>query len=132
MLNLQVTIKQRETTHTRFTELVTDIIPISSAPSDAVVEKLFIPNSLRKLNPVAPSKLMNDDPTMWEAMMEANKSHTAYQITMAVYAETVSQLEITLCQKHIRSKFYNLVSTLALANIMTKKTMPEALRLTCN
>ena len=96
MLNLQVTIQQRETTHTRFTELVTDIIPISSAPSDAVVEKLFIPNSLRKLNPVAPSKQMNDDPAMRVAMNAADKAHEAYQITMADHEKTNSELEIPL------------------------------------
>ena len=88
--------------------------PSNDVAIDTGVEKLSIPNLLWKLNPVAPSKLMNDDPKMEAAMVEANKSHATYQILMAVHTKTVSQLEITLRQKHLRSKFYGFVAMLAL------------------
>ena len=123
MLNLWATIKQREKTHTRFTQPVTAAAPANGAASDAETPKPFIPNSLRKLNPVAPSKQMNDDPAMRVAMNAADKAHGAYQITMAEHAKTISELEISLRKKQLRSKFYDFVATLALAYVVTKKTL---------
>ena len=128
MLNLRATIKQREETHTRFTQTVTAAAPTNGAASDAEAPKPFIPNSLRKLNPVAPSKQMKDDPAMRETMNAAAKAHEAYQITMEEHAKTISESEISLCKTQLRSKFYDFFATLALAYVVTKKTLAEDLR----
>ena len=123
VLNLQATTKQREKNHARFTQPVTAAMPDNGLASDAEAQKPSIPNSLRKIKP--------------HGSIQANEwwsRHTGSYGWSRQSTRSLSNHDGGACKeiqwirnistpKQLRSKFYDFITALALAYVVTKKKM---------
>ncbi len=128
MLDLRVTIKQREKSHARFEK------PSTDATTGAVLNdkdgnpQPFIPISLRSKCPIKASNAMNDEPLMAALLENAKQAHAEHVNKMTEYAKQASRMEISLRSRQLRHKIYNLQETIALSRLIILECsggMPE-------
>jgi len=118
MLDLRVTIKQREKSHARFEKPSTDATT-GSVLNDKDGNPLpFIPISLRSKCPIKASNAMNDEPLMAVLLEKAKQAHAEHISKMTSYAQQASRMEISLRTRQLRHKMYNLQETIALSRLI--------------
>ena len=116
MLDLRVTIKQREKSYARFDKPLTDATTGAVRNNEAGQPLPFIPSSLRSKCPIKASTQTNNDTQMNKLLEDAAAAHAAYQVEMTAFAKHAGKLEITLRQTKLRHLLYDLVETIALAH----------------
>ena len=116
MLDLRVTIKQREKSYARFEKPMTDATTGAVKNNEAGEPLPFIPSSLRSKCPIKASKQTDNDTEMNKLLEEAAKTHAAYQKEMTAYAKHAGKLEITLRQTKLRHLLYELIETIAITH----------------
>ena len=119
MLDLLATIKQRDASHSRFSQPVTDAKTGDVLTDDAGQPLKFVPNSCRDKCPIKPSQQSNDDNEMKTLLDAANKDHEAWKQQMAAHAQNVSELEINLRNAQLRKLFYEFSKDLSLTKVVT-------------
>jgi hypothetical protein len=124
MLDLRVTIKQRQESYARFDK------PSKSKNGEVLKDAAgnpipFIPSNLRDKCPIKASAISTNDPEMESIMEETAKLHDEYVKKMASQAKKVAALEITIRQKKLRTVVYKLLDKIALAKIIYAEMFSE-------
>ena len=119
MLDLLATIKQRDSSHSRFSQPMTNARTGNVLIDEAGQPIKFVPNSCRDKCPIKPSQQSNDDNEMKTLLEAANKDHDAWKQSMAAHARNVSELELNLRNAQLRKLFYEFVKDLSLTKIVT-------------
>lgn len=126
MLDLRVTIKQREKSYARFDKPLTDATTGAVRNNEAGQPLPFIPSSLRSKCPIKASKQTDNDTTMNVLLEEAATAHARYQVDMTAFAKRAGKLEITLRETKLRHLLFEFVETIALAHLVIAEVKGEA------
>ena len=113
MLDLVLTIKQREKSHARF--------------ANAHEDNPFIPNSFRGKCPIRPSELLKDDNEITAKLAEADYRYKTYQLEMSKMCADISKLEITGREKLLHKTFYDGLKLIAECLVVVKATKDDYL-----
>ena len=118
MLDLRVTIKQREKSYARFDKPLTDATTGAVRHNEAGDPLPFIPNSLRSKCPIKASKQTENDTAMKKLLEDAATVNAVYQVEMTKLAKCAGKLEITLRETKLRHLLFEFVETVALAQLV--------------
>lgn len=127
MLDLIDTINQRETSHTRFSQPMTNAQTGEVLKDGAGEPKTFVPNSCRDSCPIKASKQKNDDPEMKDLLDAADEEHEAYKQSMARHAKLVSEKEISLRHADLKKAFFTYVKKVTHVSVATIQIMNKGL-----
>ena len=126
MLDLALTIKQRESSHSRFNEQM----PKKDADGNPLKDKdgkeikvAFCPRSLRKKNPAFASTEMNKDSRILNELKRADTLHEKYKSEMTAIVKDISGLEITIRKEKLREQFFDAAKLFAQVHVLIKREM---------
>ena len=104
MLDLRQTIRQRESSHSRFKEQVVKVDGQNNPILDENKKEQkvkFIPRSIRSNNPVRSSDDVKEDSRIVAVMLQTETRHREYKDRQSDDIEVLSGLEITIRQERL-------------------------------
>ena len=127
MLDLRDSIKRKEARLPVFDETPTDRAT-GAVLRDAAGNALpFIPHSLRSKCPIFSSTPLSNEPAMRAKLEEANRLHEAHLQKLAGLAKDVAELEVSLRKTQLRHNMFELLKSIALAQIITEEVRADGL-----